>query len=1259
MNIVKFGKKALTSTVVASTILWSMSASIIAGPLTATAAVTDGTLIKAKEVEAVYYYTGGKRYTFPNLKTYKSWFKDFSGVVTVPLSELQTYQLAGNVVYRAGTRLVKITTDPKVYAVAPSGQLRWVKDEATAKALYGTNWAKLVDDVSDAFFTNYTIGADIATAVYPDGALLSNGGNYYYVEGGAKRLVDSAALTGNKFNTAYAIAVADLSAYTAGTALTSSEKANVAQGITSGQASAPTATGSLTIATASDNPAPGSIVADATGDTGGQHLARILKMNLTANGGDAIVKEMKITRLGISKDADVDYVYILDANGKVLAKNNSISSGVASFANSTGLFTVTSGQTVAIWLANDVNTAAAAGSTQGWTVDAANVKVSGTGTVTGSASSNVFTVASVTDLGQLEVSTSTPVTATSVDAGKTGYTLNTFKFKSIDQELLVKSVKLTNIGTIAVTDLQNIQLMIGGVQYGDKKAKLDADNTISFDLTKDSAGADNADKGLKILAGQTKFVDVVGDIVGGTNRTFAFSIQNQEDVVALDNNYKVYVPVAYFNANTFSVQTHANTTINTGKLTTSIATDSPNTNLPVNGSSVTIGKFNWVASGEDVKVTTLTYQCTSGDLSTKLKNVKALLSGVQVGSTDTSITCDGGTDSTALTFSNNFVIKTGQTSVLEIVADLTDTTVAANDTVSITLNAGSGNAQGQTSLASVSTISLSGYTLTLKSGAPTVASNPAFYDATTTQPSGVLNDQQVKIGSFIISAGAGEGAKISSIIVGDYAGALSGLFNNMRLQHNGADIATAQGTLSAASSTYTYTLNTPQEIAAGQNYIVDVVADVLSTTSTAAITAGAQAVTRITDNGITYQTLSTSQSGTVATGIASSKVFLARSGQMAVAAASDTPTTHNLVMGSTDQVLAKFRLVASTTEDVKVTEIVPIIYLSDATPVASAALSNLRLVDSDNKVVGMGVLVVTAGSPTTTRTGAPAHSAAAYVKFSSLSLNVPKNAPKTLSLLADISSVPNTLSSSSVRVYLAKGYDTGLSAGVVATGAKSGQSITVQGYDSNNLMDSGASDLTSVIRGNLMYIYRTNIAVANATNAPSGASSASTQQAIARFVVSNTANVNNAQATIDIMNIRIDSTISLTAGAVRFFTVYKVPAGANEVWNTSYDVGPATDLNKDIETASQGACVPGTHTSTASAYSFTSCPPYLNTNFEDVVIDANSYVTFVATFDTSDASSNKTLTAVLPTSSIIWSDGQSTLIPYVDGIPVNGKTLVY
>lgn len=118
-----------------------------------------GMVIKGKGLNTLYYIgEDGKRHVFPNDKVYYSWFEDFSEVVEIPLEELYDIPLASNVLYKPGNLLIKIQTDPKVYAVSKNGTLRWIKNEAMARELYGDNWNLLIDDVPDSFFTNYNIG---------------------------------------------------------------------------------------------------------------------------------------------------------------------------------------------------------------------------------------------------------------------------------------------------------------------------------------------------------------------------------------------------------------------------------------------------------------------------------------------------------------------------------------------------------------------------------------------------------------------------------------------------------------------------------------------------------------------------------------------------------------------------------------------------------------------------------------------------------------------------------------------------------------------------------------------------------------------------------------------------------------------------------------------------------------------------------------------------------------------------------------------
>ena len=120
-----------------------------------------GTLIKGS-MQAVYYCgNDGKRYVFVNDKAYFSWYPDFSTVKTIPDSTLAKITIGGNITYRPGTRMIKIVSDPKVYTVARGGVLRWVGTETAAIRLFGANWNKQIDDVSDSFFVNYKIGDPI------------------------------------------------------------------------------------------------------------------------------------------------------------------------------------------------------------------------------------------------------------------------------------------------------------------------------------------------------------------------------------------------------------------------------------------------------------------------------------------------------------------------------------------------------------------------------------------------------------------------------------------------------------------------------------------------------------------------------------------------------------------------------------------------------------------------------------------------------------------------------------------------------------------------------------------------------------------------------------------------------------------------------------------------------------------------------------------------------------------------------------------
>lgn len=134
--------------------------------------VRAGDLIKASSSAVYYLGLDNKRYVFPNERVFYSWYDNFNDVVQISDEQLASYLLGGNISYKPGSRLLKIQSDPKVYAVAADYQdndaykprvtvLRWIENESLAQEFYGENWSESVDDVSDSLYFSYEIGKPI------------------------------------------------------------------------------------------------------------------------------------------------------------------------------------------------------------------------------------------------------------------------------------------------------------------------------------------------------------------------------------------------------------------------------------------------------------------------------------------------------------------------------------------------------------------------------------------------------------------------------------------------------------------------------------------------------------------------------------------------------------------------------------------------------------------------------------------------------------------------------------------------------------------------------------------------------------------------------------------------------------------------------------------------------------------------------------------------------------------------------------------
>ncbi len=1249
-NAYKLGKKAISWGVVATTIAWSVGAASLVAPLAASAAVSlpSGSLIKGS-LPAVYYLAGnGKRYVFPSQKTYNTWYPDFSGVTTITDADLATISIGGNVVHRAGTRLVKIQSDPKTYAVEPGGTLRWVTSESVALALWGSTWNTKIDDVSDAFFTNYRSGADVTSNTYPTGSLvkMSGSADVYYIDGTSKRKVTAAGWTANRFQDRYVVTTSlDLSVYTNGTDISAGDpNINDVSQLGLGGGTPPTSGSGLTLSTASGNPMSATVVTDTV--DGAQAAIGALKLRFSAAAdGSVTVTTLKVRRGGISSDADLKEIYLYDGDSTTmqLARSTSISAGVVTFTNASGLFTVPAGGSKEVMVRFDLSTNVTAGKTISLSVEAADIVASSTGTaISGSAMGNTFTVASVTDLGQLELVNVQPTAAGTVEPA-TDFELWRFRMDANDQELIVKSVTITNAGSIDGDDIQNFKLMDGATQLGSTVPAL-----VNGKLVFDFSGM--TDGGYKITSGQSKQLSLRGDILGGTNRTFRFGVRNSADVIVWDKAYQVYTIPVKDGQETFAVVepnssgTAVDTTISTGRLTIQVASDSPSTNVPDGATGVLMAKWTLTAAGEDVKISTITPNCSAADGTTILKNVKLLFDGVQVGSTDTTETCDN-SGATEFSFGNSLVVPAGSTKTLSYYADLTDSTVATNDTITANLEApASANAEGRVSLTSISTSAASGRTLTVKSGALVASEDASFTDRNATTPSGVLGAQGVTIGQFVVTGG-GEDADITQIILTeDVSGAgntMADTFQNLKLWKVNADGTTTQvgstfGSLTDTdATTNTFTPSAAIRLGAGATMVFKITADI-KTNGTVLTADGVVYPSKVSATGVVTGTDVSDSDGT---GSELQNVHILTNGNLSIYPDSATPVRTTYAMGNTGKEFSRFKFEASINEDIDVTKIVVSDFMQAGAIAATGTLKNIKLIDASTGTQYGGTIASLDGSSS---------SIAPVAIFENISnLRVERSNAKVLKVVADASSyIDGGVSSSSHRmsifptyVSIATGNDSGTVSlsllSITATGRDSGFSISGTSLDFNS--NSSNTNTDALVNGSSHDVFRAKLTVAKHASSPSGVTSGASEQTVARFVVTNES-PGNYTATLNLMDLDVGSTISGTT--TRNIKVYKDSVTSGNLLATT---NGCTNVG--------GTCIWGdtdfNHNSAADSDAF-----------DDVDVSVGSREIYV-TADTSDAATDKRLTVGLDTGDIRWTDGVTTNISTVDSLPIAGNTLSY
>lgn len=490
---------------------------------TAKAAAQAGDLIKMDGLSSIYYLgNDGKRYVFPSESVYFSWYSDFSGVVTIPASELQSYPLGANVTMRPGTKLVKITTDPSVYAVTPNGVLRKIQSESDAITLYGTNWSKMVVDVADAFFTNYTIGTPLTSGQYPAGTLLKNANNasIYYFDGTNYRMIGSeAAFTANRFNFNNVVTTS-MTLTASGNAISAKEDLSSPTGASNGQV----VTGSgLTVALSSMTPAAASVPAGAA-------IVPFTTFNMTAASDGAVtVTSVTLTRTGVGEANDLSEVYLYDGDTRLTSSRTiSSSTNKVTFAG--------------------LNFMIPAGSTKQLTVRA-TIEKTGNNVTLGNNAFGITAASDITSTGAT-VSGSFPVIGntmsltTGAAAGTIAYSLKSVADDSVKvgdkdvevakfqldttnsgEDVKVKNVTLVNNGSAKIADMSNFKIYRASDLVAATVTVINDKVMFVFDSP------------VTIEKGNSKTFSVKADIVSGATNKVKFEFDELTDIVAVGATY--------------------------------------------------------------------------------------------------------------------------------------------------------------------------------------------------------------------------------------------------------------------------------------------------------------------------------------------------------------------------------------------------------------------------------------------------------------------------------------------------------------------------------------------------------------------------------------------------------------------------------------------------------------------------------------------------------------------------------------------------
>ena len=729
--------------------------------------------------------------------------------------------------------------------------------------------------------------------------------------------------------------------------------------------------------------------------------------------GDVVMDNVTVERIGLASDSVFASVVLLDEDGTQV--------GLTKTLNSNHQATVGEARTIPAGTSKQFtiggNMAADNSSRDGETPAISVVAINTSATVTGSLpiTGTTQTVNASLAIGTITAARGPldPNAAASKEVGTTGYTFTSLKITAGSaEEVRLHSLRWNQASSVAEADLDNLVTVVDGTEY---PATITADGKY---YTSTFNGGLVIDKGLSVE------ISVKGDIIGGSGRTAAFSIEKKTDLNLSGETfgYGITPPTSGTGITSGNIWFAGSTvTVSGGSLTVTQDTGVASQNIAINLADQTLAAIKVKAQGEAVTAGSIVFDvATSTGAWTGLLTNVTLVDGngaVVAGPVDTS-----GTGAT-ITFSDSVTFPVGEGTY--IVKGKTPSTAGNDGTYQLTTNPASdwttvtGDNTGNTITpapsgdAALQTMTISGAAVTLSTSnspaAQNVVKGAQNYTFANIQFDTTSSGEDVKFTSFPINISMdGTASDLTSCQ----------LWNGDTALNTGGNAVA----VSSVSSSTTFTFDEPLILAKGVVTTLPVTCNLSSSaTATEIIYVSYAPASSPTATGLTSGQSATITEPTAANSLGQRQTVVA-SGTITVAIDAASPSYKIAAGGSTGNIVNVLKF-TGTNEAINLQDVA--LQLTNGTASSTAAgITKVTLWDGSREV---GTAIFTTGNTIATSTLLE-------------TVTIPKNGDIILTVKADFTDIGTGQSGTDGHLH-AIDWDNDASIGTSGIGQESGSTI--------------------------------------------------------------------------------------------------------------------------------------------------------------------------------------------------------------------------